>query len=476
MLLSHRRLVAGPLLAIGLLVAATVPTAVAAGPASTAGSVSAAGDRAKAKRSDAGLTVVQANLQSPQSADGFQKDARTVFAQDPDLITFNEVAFRYDMFLAPQGYEVWRTPGQYEGASPVAWRTSRFSVIDKGTRQISNYKPRPPGKKTRLGMRYASWVTLTDRQADRRISLVSAHVPPATKGMPDLRRATAKRIANLVTDLGKSGTVIVGGDFNMHYRASAYTGDVFAGAGMRPTYEILGNHFPTGDHRGATIDYLFVRGEQGYLTLQRHFPVELRSDHDAVVAQFAVAGGGSGGEPPVDPPGEEPGENPGGNPGGTHLQSDPNGDAAARRVVVDKFVERIDAARPGGVVEVATTGLTLTAVGAAIRRAQARGVWVRLLTRSSRLTAVENRLKGILESEKSGAVRQCGDACKQSLRGEARSILVVTSPDTVPRVRVTTTRRLDTVVREYRTVVSINRDPATVRSTAEAYTRSWRAR
>ena len=51
--------------------------------------------------SDSDITVVTANLRSPQPATGFQQDAAEVLAQNPDLITYNEVGFRQDQFLAP---------------------------------------------------------------------------------------------------------------------------------------------------------------------------------------------------------------------------------------------------------------------------------------------------------------------------------------------------------------------------------------
>ena len=59
----------------------------------------------------------------------FQADAATVIANQPDFVTYNEVPYRYDVFLAPPGYALWRTPGstparrRWPGA-PTAGRRS----------------------------------------------------------------------------------------------------------------------------------------------------------------------------------------------------------------------------------------------------------------------------------------------------------------------------------------------------------------
>ncbi len=140
------------------------------------------------------VTVVQANMESPQSVLGFQADAVTVRAQAPDLITYNEVAFRQDVNLAPPpGYAMFRTPGQYTGATPVAWRTDRWSPLQMGTEILTDHRGIPKGKKTELGRRSANWVTLQSPEG-RVVSLVSAHLAPLTKDMPDLRRPGVQRL------------------------------------------------------------------------------------------------------------------------------------------------------------------------------------------------------------------------------------------------------------------------------------------
>ena len=58
------------------------------------------------------IRITQANLLSGQPALEFQSDAATVLSNQPDFITYNEVPWRHDIFLAPPGYALWRTPGR----------------------------------------------------------------------------------------------------------------------------------------------------------------------------------------------------------------------------------------------------------------------------------------------------------------------------------------------------------------------------
>ena len=151
---------------------------------------------------------------------------------------------------------------------------------------MSNYQKKPPGKTTLLGLRYANWVSLESIDG-RQLSLVSAHVAPPFRddrgNWIDLLRPSVRRVNLLVQELSSHGPVLVGGDFNVNYTSGRYPRDLLAEARLRPTYDLLGTRFPTGDHHGATIDYVFVRGK-GQLQVDWHRPVELNSDHDAVVA------------------------------------------------------------------------------------------------------------------------------------------------------------------------------------------------
>jgi len=287
------------------------------------------------------VTLVQANIYTGLTVPKFQADVATVLSQRPDFVTYNEVMFRYDGVLAPDGYDLYRgVRNRFTAETPVAWRTDRWTAIDEGTFRISNWRGVPPHKRIELGRRFANWVTL--RGTDGRVvSVVSVHVAPLTRGMPDLLRRSIRHLGVLVSELAPRGPVLVGGDFNVHYRSGRYPRDLLTAAGLVPTYDTLRAYFPTGDHHGATIDYAFVRGTDVLLAENQH-PVELNSDHDAVV-------------------------------GGWNWQSDlrsqsrvitndPDGDSASRRAVARALLHGIRSADAGSVVALATTRLGLHGV------------------------------------------------------------------------------------------------------------------
>ncbi|QBR91943.1 endonuclease/exonuclease/phosphatase family protein [Nocardioides euryhalodurans] len=415
---------------VGLVAALATASAIAVLPALSTPAVAATA----AEPSD--LTVVQANLLSPQTYQRFQRDAAEVLREAPDLITYNEVAFRSDEFLAPQGYELWRsTKDRFTKATPVAWRTDRYTALAKGTSMISDWRGRPPGRSIEIGRRQANWVTLESNQG-RVISLVSVHIAPRSTGMPDLNRRSVRRLGALVGQLDDRGPVLVGGDFNVPVGGSRYPADLFAAAGMRSTYELLGTRFGTSDHGDgrATIDYVFVNG-QDQLEVDRHYPLELNSDHDAVVAKLSWT---------TDPPSAS-----------TTVANDPTGTYGERRAVASAVVETIKGASSGDLVQVATRGTDLRPVVRALTRAADRGVRVQLTTRGPRLSAAERQLAERLRG--GNWVEHCQRECAREWEAaHPPSMLLVSDAKNRPTKLVTVSRRLRQAVITQRTRATID--------------------
>ena len=375
------------------------------------------------------VTMVQANILTGMSFDQFSSDLRTVHGHAPDFVTYNEVPYRQDQYLAPDGYALHRSKrNRYTAATPVAWRTDRWTKVNGGTFKISGYTQVPDGKHTKLGLRFANWVTL--RSADgRQLSVVSVHLAPLFKQdgkQVDLLRPSVSRLGELVGQLAPAGPVLVGGDFNVHYKSGRYPRDLFSASGLVPTYDTLGRYFPTGDHQGATIDYVLNRGADQLRAVEQH-PDELKSDHDAVIGGFDWQ---------VDAPAET-----------EVLTNDPDGPAAARRAVVTEMTRDIESAGPGMVVEVVTADLTLRGVYRRLVAAVDRGVHVRLTTRSEDLTRRERRLRRHVtgSGDAQSWVRRCRDECLQSWRdaGVPRGFVLVRDPSAGSRLRVDVNRNLN---------------------------------
>lgn len=354
------------------------------------------------------ITMVQANILTTMKAERFQRDARTVTSLGADFISYNEVPFRYDEFLAPEGYELYRDmSNRFTAATPVAWRTDRWTPIATGNQWISNWRGKPPGKVVELGRRTANWVTLQGVDG-RVVSVVSAHIAPPTRGMPDLLRRSIKSLNKLVAKLAPSGPVLVGGDFNVHYTSGRYPRDLFAKSQLAPTYDLLGAHFPTGDHFGNTIDYLFSRGED-QLTATNQYPKELKSDHDAVVGEYTWL---------VDAPATI-----------SSVRNKPDGTKPEKRAVVKALTSAIGAAEAGSTVALRTPVFDLRGVLRSMRKALERGVHIQVMTANDAPTGRERTLARAVtaQGDPNSWVQACGGGCLPAWReaGMPRSLMMV---------------------------------------------------
>jgi endonuclease/exonuclease/phosphatase (EEP) superfamily protein YafD len=372
------------------------------------------------------VTMVQANIKTAMPLERFQSDVREVLSENPTLVTYNEVPYRKGEVLAPEGYSIHRSVrNRYTAATPVVWRHPEWTKVDAGTFQISDVHRIPDGKHTKLGLRFANWATL--RAADgRQLSVVSVHFAPLFKidgKLVDLVRPSARRLGQLVEQLAPAGPVLVGGDFNVHYKSNRYPRRIFQRAGLVPTYDTLGSYFPTGDHQGATIDYVFNRGKDA-LAADRHRSRELYSDHDAVIAGLSWQG-----DAPADT---------------QVVTNDPAGDDEARRAVVRELNRHIRAAAPGEIVQAATTRLAHRGIFRQLRAAVRSGTHVRMTARGERLTGFEARLRRVItrSGDRASWFRQCVDRCAEQWRdaGVPPGLMMIGTPGAGWQKRLDTNR------------------------------------
>lgn len=344
------------------------------------------------------IRITQANLLSGQPDARFAADANSVIAGHPDFITYNEVPYRPDAVLAPPGYALFRTPGKYAGETPVAWRTDRWTPINQGTAMVNNRPGRLPGQKVEWGIRYANWVTLQGADGQV-ISVISAHLPPITSLTEGLQAEGLANIDVLADQLATVGPVLMAGDMNFNYRGPAqYPAELLAGFDLTPTYDLLGTHFPTGDHLGATIDYIFLRSATQFQTLA-HYATELYSDHDAVTADLMLA---AAPVPAVT------------FPAGSYTNAQPEA-SASRRSVNDLLIDIVDNTPARAQLRLTTTKLADKALIEAIRNAADRKVRVNLVVRRPNLKPVEEALLAQLGKNVRGKRwgRPCLEVCRK---------------------------------------------------------------
>ena len=344
------------------------------------------------------VRITEANLLSGQPAPDFQSDVATVLSNQPDFIAYNEVPYRLDSFLAPPGYALWRTPGQYTGETPVAWRTDKWTAINQGTTTVSYKEGKLPGQKVEWGIRYANWVTLQGVDGHV-ISVISAHLAPDTEITHGLQAVGITNLGILANQLAASGPVLMAGDMNFHYNgAIQYPRELLTSYGFTPTYDVTGTHFATGDHRGATIDYVFLK-EASQFTVLGQYNQELYSDHDAVTADLAFTDA-----PLAVPVSFTPGT----------FTNAPEGTRGARRAMLDLMVKAVDNAPPGAAIHLTTAKLGDKPLYRALRAAIERQVHVQVVTRRNHPTQQELNLMNVLGDKvwkKDWAVG-CDDECR----------------------------------------------------------------
>ncbi|MEU0313638.1 endonuclease/exonuclease/phosphatase family protein [Nocardioides sp. NPDC006273] len=327
--------------------------------------------------------MVQANLRASMGTARFRKDVREVVGTAPDFITYNEVNGRRTADLEPGRYRVWRKGGDpYRSATAVAWDNDRWAATSKGIHQISNKRGKPARQRLHWGIRYANWVTLENRATGQNVSVVAVHFAPKSKHYGDLVRPSARALNTLVKALAGRGPVMVGGDLNVQYEGSRYPRDIFAAKHLVPTYDVT-QQAPVTHGRASTIDYVLARGIARFATgNQRAFGLE--SDHNAVRVDFSplpVTSTASSARAKFGP---------------GVVVTDPGLSVAEEQSVLRTVLKAVNSAKRGHVVHLATRALTNGRVVRALKRADSRGVRVRVVTAEKTTTAQMRSLQRVL--------------------------------------------------------------------------------
>lgn len=338
------------------------------------------------------VEMVQANIKSGTEFKKFSSDLRKVFRTCPDFVTFNEVPMRQPQYLAPHGYAMFRTPGQYTGANPVVWRTDRWTAEARGTTMISNKQGYGKGQHVMWGVRYANWVTLRSWDGKQTVSVVAIHIAPKSARTTKLLGPSIKRLGALVGQLSSSGPVLVGGDFNRHYTSREYPRALLTEAGLNAVYDLSGRWEPTGDHFGNTIDYVMVRPAPVFSVLSQRTR-ELHSDHDAVVVELSL-------------PERTVGEDVVSFSAGTTVNDPAASFRPARSTVARSLLTVLEHVPAGEELKVATSSIDKRRFAGALVSAARRGVDVEVVTGSPQQTRPEKWLTAQLSQVPGSFVRR----------------------------------------------------------------------
>ncbi|MBF4161891.1 exonuclease/endonuclease/phosphatase family protein [Nocardioides acrostichi] len=447
--------------------AAAVPTgcpAVAGSAASTSSSAPSATTSSTSEATPTGdssptpmidpshVQMVQANIKSGMALGDVKADLRKVYRSCPDFVSFNEVPYRQDSLLAPQGYSLWRTPGQYRGETPVAWRTDRWTAIARGTTMVSNKQGYGAGQHVMWGVRYANWVTLRSTVADQTVSVISMHVAPSSPRTDGLVKPSVTRLGMLARDLSADGPVLMGGDLNRHYPSKTYPRETLTKYGLSAIYDLAGRYVPTGDHYGATVDYVFVKPADAF-HVDKMSTRELNSDHDALVADLTI-------------PTQTTRTNTSFSTS-VMLSDNTSPNNQARTSVLRRFRLAVRKAHEDSQIRLVTTDFRMRRLAKDLMRADRRGVQIRLLSGSQTPTALEQRLADAFAASGHGSWVHLGDVTSQA--GTPLTTMTTGATASSRRVTMHVDRAMGPEIVNDRTLLRTSIRKVDVRAAKEAF-------
>jgi endonuclease/exonuclease/phosphatase family metal-dependent hydrolase len=198
-----------------------------------------------------------------------------------------------------------------EGATPILWKTPRFSLVEAGSEQVTDdwYVGSAGAGPSTFQEKFVTWVKLRERTTGRMFYVMNTHFIPTVQG-PDgyPNKRYPERLAQyrqhmaglqaLVTEKQQTGLpVFVTGDFNVNYRRDKVTRpDMFPYAslgevGIRASYAAAGEP-ATGTHDGGNgtrlIDYVNYSVTPKVSVVRNTLLFGYNSDHRPIVGTFGL--------------------------------------------------------------------------------------------------------------------------------------------------------------------------------------------
>jgi len=169
--------------------------------------------------------------------------------------------------------------GGLEIPNPISWKKDVWKKEDAGFLKTHN------GLAKVSPNRYITWVKLKNRASGQEIVRINTHLvsgawsdhKPTTAWRREHWKIHMQKLDKMVAHFKSQGLqVIVGGDFNR---------DSFEVLGKKVAYD---NKLNVGTHGHSTLDYLMHTRSSHLKKLEAHVQHGYASDHDAVVARYAI--------------------------------------------------------------------------------------------------------------------------------------------------------------------------------------------
>ena len=246
------------------------------------------------------ITMVQANIYTGLSVERFQADVRTVLAAPARLRDLQRGAVPQRRGDGSRGLLALPRPDRpVHAATPVAWRTDRWTAIDHGLLddlELARQASGPGGRARAAGGQLGD---PAGRRRPGRVAWCRCTWRPWSAACRTCCGARSTGSTCWSRSSRPAGPVLVGGDFNVHYPGAPVPARHPARPGWSPTYDVLGTYFPTGDHSGRDHRLRPRTAASRCWRRSHQYPVELNSDHDAVVGGLSWVD-----RPPADHPGD----------------------------------------------------------------------------------------------------------------------------------------------------------------------------
>lgn len=207
-------------------------------------------------------------------------------AEAGGLIGWNEIGpERYFKAVKALGDE-WGHYMPHDGGlhipNPISWKKDVWKKEDAGFLRTHG------GKAKVSPNRYITWVKLKHRASGQEVVRINTHLVsgawkpghrPTTEWRREMWRTHIEKLHRVVDTFEKQGlTVIVGGDFNR---------DSFEVLGKQVKYD---NKLNVGTHGRSTLDYLMHTRSSHLRRVGGRVQHGYESDHDAVIARYALTG------------------------------------------------------------------------------------------------------------------------------------------------------------------------------------------
>jgi exonuclease III len=300
----------------------TVALSAMVAPLAMTGADAAVKKKSAKRTGPAYIRIVSLNTEYPQSNPAAWADIKRLVDARMGVIALQEMMGRDRRMTAKKRfvdcatctYDGYIPTRNTEGATPILWKTPRFSLVEAGNEQVTEdwYVGRGGAGPSTFQEKFVTWVKLRERSSGRMFYVLNTHFIPTVQGSDGYpNKRYPERLAHyrhhmaglqaLVNEKQQTGLpVFVTGDFNVNYRRDkVIRPDLFPYASlsrvnMRASYAAAGEpsygtHVLKSGNGTRLIDYVAYTMSSNVRVSSNAVLRGYNSDHRPVVATFGLS-------------------------------------------------------------------------------------------------------------------------------------------------------------------------------------------